>query len=46
MVLEFSAIISVGNVNLLILIDHDSALRNDVVLAWILLEVDDFDQIP
>jgi hypothetical protein len=33
MVIEISAIISVGNVNMVILIDHDPALRNNVVLA-------------
>jgi hypothetical protein len=45
MIIEISAIISVGNENLLILIDHDPALRNDVVITWVLLEVDDSDQI-
>ena len=45
MVIEFFDIISIGNINLLILIDYDPALRNDVVLTWVLLKVDDSDQI-
>lgn len=39
MIIDFYAIISIGNVNLLILIDHYPTLRNDVLQTWVLLKV-------